>query len=119
MNADDLLERGRLAIAAYESKSPHQLAVDLVEMQRKHGIAMAALHKMQDQRDQLVTQLADATRQCGVMADLLREARRSVSYQMGMQRSDTGHRETFSELLNLIDAAVSGEIPAVAQEGVK
>lgn len=45
------------------------------------------------------------------LLELLSESRRSVDYQMGMQRSDTGHRETFADLLNRIDAALAGTLP--------
>lgn len=110
----DLMNSADRALELLEQKSPHQLAVELAELQHKHDIALAALNKMQDQRDQLAAQLKDATAQCGVMADLLRAARPSVSYQMGMQRSDTGHRETFADLLNHIDTLLAGQVPEPA-----
>lgn len=83
--------------------------------------ASPLLDKIDLQREQILemsttfsTRLADATSQHLVMAGLLRESRRSVNYQMGMQRSDTGHRETFADLLQRIDALLAAQVPEPA-----
>ena len=38
----------------HEEKSSHQLAVELAELQRKHQIALGAIDRLQDQRDEAV-----------------------------------------------------------------
>lgn len=108
----DLMNSADRALELLEQKSPHQLAVELAELQQKHDIALAALNKMQDQRDQLVSQLKDATAQCGVMADLLRDAFAYIDddqdhcIQTGKPLPDN-----CSSLLSRIDASLAGKLP--------
>lgn len=96
-----------------EQKSPHQLAVELAELQHKHDIALAALNKMQDQRDQLAAQLKDATAQCGVMAELLREAKESTyaAFVEAACRHDVDGCEEQESLRARIDASLAGKLP--------
>lgn len=63
--------------------------------------------ELQAQHDQLQSKYKAAM-------ELLRETRPSVNYQMGMQRSDTWHREEFAGLLSRIDAILSGQVPSPA-----
>lgn len=67
----------------------------------------ADYRELQEQHDQLQSKHKAAM-------ELLRETRPSVNYQMGMQRSDTGHREEFAGLLSRIDAMLSGQVPSPA-----
>lgn len=101
------------AMELFERKSPEQLAVELVQMQDKHAQAMAALDRMQDQRDQLAAQLKDATRQCGVMADLLRELREGA--EIHLHNCTVCNNEegiaNWTGKLERIDALLAGKLP--------
>ena len=72
---EEFQDAAERAFELLEQKSPHQLAVELVSMEDRVQGAIDACARMQEQRDQLAFQLKDATAQCGVMADLLRELR--------------------------------------------
>jgi hypothetical protein len=70
-----------------------------------NGLAMAAsLGEAQSTNSQLAAQLKDATRQCGVMADLLRRSRPIID-----DRADFGL--VAGRLLRDIDAALAGKMP--------
>lgn len=104
---EEIKESADRAFELLEIKSPHQLAGELVELQRKHNIALSALNKLQDQRDQLVAQLTDATAQCGVMAELLREVTKVVP-AIGVAIDDLPVVDAF---LERIEAAIAGKLP--------
>lgn len=114
MNSDeDLMSSADRALELLEQKSPNQLAVELAELQRKHGIALSALNKMQDQRDQLAAQLKDATAQCVVSAELLRELREGAEIHLHnctVCKNAEGVANWTSKL-ERIDAALSGKMP--------
>jgi hypothetical protein len=94
-----------------ETKGPHQLADELVSMQDRLQTALDACARMQEQRDQLTIQMIDATYHIGALANLLSDARRSVEYQMGIQRTAEGAEE-FRELLKCINHVLAGKLPA-------
>lgn len=102
------------AMELFERKSPEQLAVELVQMQDKHAQAMDALDRMQDQRDQLAAQHKDTTRQCELMAGLLRETLNMVP-AIGVQISDL---PVVDDLLERIDAAIDGHAPTQPQQSL-
>lgn len=75
------------------------------------------MHPQQvDRIGQLVTQLKDATAQCGAMADLLREAKTNVDQvrRWGRFDHDEGCGAEAALLLTRIDAALDGKLPAPA-----
>ena len=111
---EDLKASADRAFELLEKKSPHQLAVELVELERKHSIALSALDKMQDQRDQLADQLKDATAQCGVIAEALREGRQHINGGQGIKCG-----LEFRDMFERIDAALAGKLPAPKQAGVR
>lgn len=75
------------------------------DLQERLDATMSALDRMTDQRDQLAAQLSDSTRQCGVMAELLREALPYVK-----DCSDWGRKHD-GDLRDAIDAALAGKLP--------
>ena len=79
---EELKDAADRAFELLEQKSPHQLAVELVSMEDRVQAAIDACARMQEQRDQLVTQLKDATSQCAVAADLLRELRKGAEIHL-------------------------------------
>lgn len=105
---EKLMSNADRALELLEQKSPHQLAVELAELQRKHDIALAALNKMQDQRDQLVAQFKDASAQCVEQASLLREAQRYVRYRLEYTECDA---RIVMGLIADIDEALAGKLP--------
>lgn len=110
---EELQDAADRAFELLEQKSPHQLAVELAEMQRKHGIALSTLNKMQDQRDQLAVQLKDATVQCGVSAELLRELREGAEIHLHsctVCKNEQGIANWTSKL-ERIDALLAGLVP--------
>lgn len=82
------------AKALLDAKNDHQLAVELVAAQ--------------DRIEQLAAQLADATRQCGVMTELLRDARShiedSVPYTIGEHYAGC-------DLIDSINETMAGKLP--------
>lgn len=75
------------------------------------------MHPQQvDRIGQLVTQLKDATAQCGAMADLLREAKTNVDQvrRWGRFDHDEGCGAEAALLLTRIDAALAGKLPGGA-----
>lgn len=89
------------------------MAVELAHLQRKHGIAVSALNKIGDQRDQLASQLKDATAQCGVMAGLLRELREGAEIHLHnctVCKNEQGIANWTSKL-ERIDATLAGKLP--------
>lgn len=112
-NHDELQDSADKAFELLEQKSPHQLAVELASLQRKHGIAVSALNKIGAQRDQLAVQLNDATAQCGVMADLLRELREGAEIHLHnctVCKNEVGSTN-WTDKLARIDAALAGKLP--------
>lgn len=107
---EKLMSNADRAFELLEQKSPHQLAVELAELQQKHDIALAALNKMQDQRDQLAAQLKDATAQCGLMAELLTEAWGYINSSAEREENSTV-AEDDRKLLERVDAALAGKLP--------
>lgn len=106
------------AMELFERKRPEQLAVELVQMQDKHTQAMAALDRMQDQRDQLAAQHKDATRQCGVMADLLRELREGAEIHLHnctVCKNEKGIANWTSKL-ERIDAMLAGQVTLLSND---
>lgn len=71
------------------------------------------MHPQQvDRVGQLVTQLKDATAQCGVMADLLRTAR--THYDNALENGDFSESSDIEHLVNQIDeidAILAGQLP--------
>lgn len=111
---EELQDDADRAFELLEKKSPHQLAVELAHLQRKHGIAVSALNKIGVQRDQLAFQLKDATAQCGVMADLLRELREGAEIHLHnctICKNEHGIANWTSKL-ERIDAALAGKLPS-------
>lgn len=76
------------AMELNEAKCPHQLAVELATEQ--------------DRRNQLAAQLADATQQCGAMAETLRDVVRWVVH---------GDVSEWEKLIARIDALLAGKVP--------
>ncbi len=74
------------------------------DLENRLQAALDACARMQDQRDQLAAQLKDATRQCGVMAELLQE----VIVRDDFDREDG---DSAGRLLYRIDAALAGKLP--------
>lgn len=109
---EELQNAADRAFELLEQKSPHQLAVELAQLQRKHGIAVSALNKIGAQRDQLAFQFKDATAQCGVMADLLRDAFAYIDDDQD-HSIETGKPlpDNCVSLLSRIDAALAGKMP--------
>lgn len=70
--------------------------------QGRIAAAVSASNRLQEQRDQVSAQLKDATRQCGVQADLLRESRGCIEWAItsGVYGGDAIHR---------IDALLEGK----------
>lgn len=70
--------------------------------QGRIAAAVSASNRLQEQRDQVSAQLKDATRQCGVQADLLRESRGCIEWAItsGVYGGDAIQR---------IDALLSGK----------
>lgn len=117
---EELKDAADRAFELLEQKSPHQLAVELAHLQRKHGIAVSALNKIGAQRDQLAFQLKDATAQCGVMAGLLRELREGAEIHLHnctVCKNEQGIANWTSKL-ERIDATLAGKLSVpVVPEG--
>lgn len=111
---EELQDAADRAFELLERKSPHQLAVELAELQHKHDIALAALDKMQNQRDQLAAQLKDATAQCVVSAELLRDLREGAEIHLHnctICKNAEGIANWTSKL-ERIDATLAGRLPS-------
>lgn len=78
--------------------------------QGRIAAAVSASNRLQEQRDQVSAQLKDATRQCGVQADLLRESRGCIQWAItsGVYGGDAIQR---------IDALLSGKDEAWTDSG--
>lgn len=102
--ADELNETTKLAMKLHEEKSPHQLAVELAELQRKYQIALGAIDRLQDQRDEAISSfhnikkewtdaqcvefLSVAFRHCDIKGDVvLDEIRQGVAFALAMGRN--------------------------------
>lgn len=109
---EELQDAADRAFELLERKSPHQLAVELVSMENRVQAAIDACARMQEQRDQLAFQLKDATAQCGVMADLLRDAFAYIDDDQD-HSIETGKPlpDNCVSLLSRIDAALAGKMP--------
>ena len=113
---EELKDAADRAFVLLEQKSPHQLAVELVSMEDRVQGAIDACARMQEQRDQLAFQLKDATSQCAVAADLLRELREGAEIHLHnciVCKNELGIANWTSKL-ERIDAALSGKLPAPA-----
>lgn len=95
-----------------ETKGPHQLAEALVSMEDRLQAAIEACARMQEQRDQLAAQLKDATAQCGVMAEVMRDAFAYIDDDQD-HSIETGKPlpDNCASLLSRIDAALAGKLP--------
>lgn len=110
---EELKDAADRAFELLEQKSPHQLAVELVSMEDRVQAAIDACARMQEQRDQLAFQLKDATAQCAVAADLLRELREGAEIHLHnciVCKNEQGIANWTSKL-ERIDAALAGELP--------
>ena len=109
---EELQDAADRAFELLERKSPHQLAVELVSMGDRVQTALDACARMQEQRDQLACQLKDATAQCAVAADLLRELREGAEIHLHnciVCKNEQGIANWTSKL-ERIDAALSGKM---------
>jgi len=117
---EELKDAADRAFELLEQKSPHQLAVELVSTEDRVQAAIDACARMQEQRDQLASQLKDATAQCWVMADLLRELREGAEIHLHnctVCKNEQGIANWTSKL-ERIDAALAGKLPmSVLPEG--
>lgn len=117
---EELQNAADRAFELLERKSPHQLAVELVSMENRVQAAIDACARMQEQRDQLASQLKDATAQCGVMAGLLRELREGAEIHLHnctVCKNEQGIANWTSKL-ERIDATMAGKLPVpVVPEG--
>lgn len=79
----------------------------------RHWLSGKGMHPQQvDRIGQLVTQLKDATAQCGAMADLLRIAR--THYDSALENGDFSESSDIEHLVNQIDeidAVLAGQLP--------
>lgn len=79
----------------------------------RHWLSGKGMHPQQvDRIGQLVTQLKDATAQCGAMADLLRTAR--THYDSALENGDFSESSDIEHLVNQIDeidAVLAGQLP--------
>lgn len=79
----------------------------------RHWLSGKGMHPQQvDRIGQLVTQLKDATAQCGDMADLLRAARKYFDVALGS--SDLvalTHMDFLKNQIDVIDAVLAGQLP--------
>lgn len=110
---EELQDAADRAFELLERKSPHQLAVELVSMEGRVQAAINACARMQEQRDQLASQIKDATAQCVVMADLLRELREGAEIHLHnciVCKNEQGIANWTSKL-ERIDAALAGKLP--------
>ena len=109
---EELKDAADRAFELLEQKSPHQLAVELVSMEDRVQGAIDACARMQEQRDQLAFQLEDATRQCRVMAEVLRDAFAYIDDDQD-HSIETGKPlpDNCVSLLSRIDAALAGKLP--------
>ena len=114
---EELQDAADRAFELLERKSPHQLAVELVSMEGRVQTAIDACARMQELRDQLASQLKDATAQCGGMAELLREAAPMISgygnstHNYAYRDEDYAESERAYDLEGRIDAALAGKLP--------
>lgn len=109
----ELKDAADRAFVLLEQKSPHQLAVKLVSMGDRVQGAIDACVRMQEQRDQLAFQLKDATSQCAVAADLLRELREGAEIHLHnctVCKNEQGIVNWTSKL-ERIDALLAGKLP--------
>ena len=110
---EELKDAAVRAFELLEQKSPHQLAVELVSMEDRVQGAIDACARMQEQRDQLAFQLKDATSQCAVAADLLRELREGAEIHLHnciVCKNEQGIANWTSKL-ERIDALLAGQAP--------
>lgn len=110
---EELQDAADRAFELLERKSPHQLAVELVSVEVRLQTAIDACARMQEQRDQLAFQLKDATAQCSVAADLLRELREGAEIHLHnctVCKNEQGIANWTSKL-ERIDAALAGKMP--------
>lgn len=84
----------------------------ITDFEQKPGYVVLGLASKCEQ--ELAEQLADATRQCGVMADLLRDSQRYVRYHLEHHECDA---RIVMGLISDIDTAMAGKLPAPT-EGV-
>lgn len=110
---EELQDAADRAFELLEQKSPHQLAVELVSVEARVQAAIDACARMQEQRDQLAFQLKDATSQCAVAADLLRELREGAEIHLHnctICKNEQGIANWTSKL-ERIDATLAGKLP--------
>lgn len=92
---------------------------------KRYDLELTATGPVMEEREQgafvpffeisgLAVQLADATRQCGVMAELLRDSQRYVRYHLEHHECDA---RIVMGLISDIDTAMAGKLPAPT-EGV-
>lgn len=84
--------------------------------QGRIAAAVSASNRLQDQRDQVAAQLKDATHQCGVQADLLREAKRYVKYHL--EHSECDARIVMGLFSDIEDALTGKYQTSTVSEGV-
>ena len=110
-NHDELQDSADKASELLEQKSPHQLAVELASLQRKHGIAVSALNNIGAQRDQLAAQLKDATAQCGAIGELVN--RMVIMMGMAGDEAESGSLNPLKAWMFEAQEALSGKLPDV------
>lgn len=79
----------------------------ITDFEQKTGYVVLGLANKCEQ--ELAEQLADATRQCGVMAELLREARNPLITAMEVSSEDES--AAVEELIDSIDSMLAGKLP--------
>lgn len=79
----------------------------ITDFEQKPGYVVLGLANKREQ--ELAEQLADATRQCGVMAGLLRDSQRYVRYHLEHHECDA---RIVMGLISDIDTAMAGKLPA-------
>lgn len=111
---DNRKEAEDRALYLLENVNPHQLAVELVSIEDRLQAVIDACARMQDQRDELADQLKDATAQCGVMAELLRDLREGAEIHLHnctICKNAEGIANWMSKL-ERIDATLAGRLPS-------
>lgn len=106
---EEFQDAAERAFDLLERKSPHQLAVELVSMEGRVQAAIDACARMQEQRDQLASQLKDATAQCGVLADLVN--RMVIMMGMAGDEPENSSLNPLKAWMFEAQEALSGKLP--------
>lgn len=90
----------------FTSQTVERTVSYITDFEQKPGYVVLGLANKREK--ELAEQLADATRQCGVMADLLRDSQRYVRYHLEHTECDA---RIVMGLISDIDSMLAGKIP--------